>query len=177
MGRLADQAIVVSERLGKRLNRRDFHVIPSGLDLELFRPMPMRESRERLNLPLNKRLVLFAASRKANPRKRYELAEQAVNILRSSHDVELVVPKPVTYAVTKALAVRSWDVAADAPGATVASVTAREISSTQLGITVQYAPPLGAITLTRTTKAVVSPATHVAKISSRLPLRQIARPP
>jgi len=96
MGKLADQAIVVSERLGVRLNRKDFHVIPSGLDLELFRPMPMREARERLNLPLNKRLVLFAASRKANPRKRYELAEQAVNILGRSHDVEMVVATRVS---------------------------------------------------------------------------------
>lgn len=96
MGRMADQAIVVSERLGKKLKRNDFHVIPSGLDLELFRPMPMSETRRSLNFPPEKRLVLFAASRKANPRKRYELAEQAVNILRKRYDVELIVATKVS---------------------------------------------------------------------------------
>ena len=96
MGRLADQAIVVSERLGRRLSRDDFHVIPSGLDLELFRPMPMADARRTLDLPMNKRLILFAASRKANPRKRYELAERAVNILRRCYDVELVVATRVS---------------------------------------------------------------------------------
>ena len=97
MARLADQVIVVSDRLGKRLKRTDFHVIPSGLDLELFRPIPKAEARQFLNLPVDKRLILFAASRIDNPRKRFDLAEAAVELIKDRFDAELIVATKVPH--------------------------------------------------------------------------------
>lgn len=97
MARLADSVIVVSDRLGSRLRRKDYHVIPSGLDLDLFRPIPQDEAREYLQLPQDKKLILFAASRKDNPRKRYDLAEAAVEMIKDRYDVELVVATKVPH--------------------------------------------------------------------------------
>lgn len=97
MARLADEVIVVSESLGRHLARKDFHVIPSGLDMEMFRPMPQAEARAFLNLPKDKRLILFAASTIENPRKRYSLAKEAVERLAKRFDAELVVANNVPH--------------------------------------------------------------------------------
>lgn len=92
MARLADERIVVSDSLGKHLDpAKGFTVIPSGLDLEIFRPMPKDYCRRKLGLPLDRRLVLFAASRLENPRKRFELAKRSVEKLKEKYPVELVV--------------------------------------------------------------------------------------
>ena len=66
------------------------HVIPSGLDLDQFRPIPREEARARLGLPLDKRLVLFVGN-PAVERKRYPLAREAVDILKRSLPADLVV--------------------------------------------------------------------------------------
>lgn len=65
-------------------------VIPSGLDLSLFRPTPRDEARRRLDLPLDQPLVLFAG-RPSQTRKRHGLALQAMEILRRSVPAELIV--------------------------------------------------------------------------------------
>lgn len=85
----ADQIIVVSSELAQHLTRRCFSIIPSGLDLNSFRPLSMLESRRKLGLPEEKKLVLFTALLR-NPRKRYGLAKQAVDMLADRFDVELV---------------------------------------------------------------------------------------
>ncbi len=85
----ADEIVVVSERLRRHLGGRPCHVIPSGLDLELFAPMDRADARRRLGLSLSKRYVLFAASPK-NPVKRYPLARQAVDQVRDRFDVDLL---------------------------------------------------------------------------------------
>ncbi len=85
----ADASIVVSEHMkaslpsGVRAN-----VIPSGLDLGLFRLIPRDEARRHLGLPPDKRFVLFVGN-PAEPRKRYGLAREAVEILNRSLPVEL----------------------------------------------------------------------------------------
>src|SRR5207248_1719796 len=66
------------------------HVIPSGLDLDQFRPIPREQARAQLGLPLDTRLVLFVGN-PAVERKRYSLARQAVDILARSLPAELVV--------------------------------------------------------------------------------------
>src|SRR5437773_10928815 len=68
------------------------HVIPSGLDLNLFRVIPRDEARGRLGLALDKRLVLFVGN-PADPRKRHPLARQSVDILNQSTPAELVVAR------------------------------------------------------------------------------------
>jgi glycosyltransferase involved in cell wall biosynthesis len=99
MVRYADEVIVVSESLGHRLPRdRGYDVIPSGLDLELFRSLPQHEARQRLGLPPEKRLVLFAVGSVEDPRKRYTLARSVVERLQREFDVELVVASGVEHA-------------------------------------------------------------------------------
>ncbi|MBN1309932.1 MAG: glycosyltransferase [Anaerolineae bacterium] len=81
LSKSVQQVIVVSERLGQRLPRRDYTVIPSGLDLDLFYPMPCTEARLLLNWELDKRVVLFC-SLKDDPVKRYWLAAASTDLVR-----------------------------------------------------------------------------------------------
>ena len=74
VARRADEAIVVSEHMKGLMDRAGpTHVIPSGLDLALFRPLPRDEARRHLGLSPSKRLVLFAGN-PAESRKRFALA-------------------------------------------------------------------------------------------------------
>lgn len=91
VARQADAAIVVSAHMKRHLPRSvDAHVLPSGIDLDLFQPEPQEQARTRLGLPLDRRLVAFVG----NPdlaRKRYPLAQQAVEIVNRSVPTELLV--------------------------------------------------------------------------------------
>jgi teichuronic acid biosynthesis glycosyltransferase TuaC len=91
VGRCADATIVVSEHMKEFLHPSvPTHVIPSGLDFGLFHLIPQEEARRHLGLPLDKRLVLFIGDPNL-PRKRYDLARDAVAILNRSFPAELVV--------------------------------------------------------------------------------------
>lgn len=91
VARRADAVILVSDHMRELVGRTDsVHVIPSGLDLALFRPLPRDEARRRLGLPLASRLVLFVG-RPNQARKRFTLAKQAVEILDRTLPAELVV--------------------------------------------------------------------------------------
>jgi teichuronic acid biosynthesis glycosyltransferase TuaC len=91
LGQLADAVIVMSEAMAQRLKRPDVHVIPHGVDFDVFRPIPRDEARQALGLDPAMNYVLFAA----NPgiaTKRYPLAAAAVEELRKSEpSVELLV--------------------------------------------------------------------------------------
>ena len=91
VARTADAVIVVSEHMKRYLPKSvPAHVMPSGIDLELFRPEPRDAVRQRLGLPLDQRLVLFVG----NPglaRKRHGLAQQAVDLVNRSLPVKLMV--------------------------------------------------------------------------------------
>lgn len=74
----ADASVLVSPHLAAYLpSRAYFEVIPCGLDLERFAPIPQKQARQRLGLPLDRRLVLFAGA-PGNSVKRYALAQQAM---------------------------------------------------------------------------------------------------
>lgn len=90
--RCADEVIVVSDRLARRLPSRRCHVIPSGVDLELFVPRDKADARQRLGLKPVRRYVLFAAS-PANPVKRHALALQAMEALEDTGAELLVVER------------------------------------------------------------------------------------
>jgi teichuronic acid biosynthesis glycosyltransferase TuaC len=91
----ADAIILVSEKMARFLpQKRAYHLIPCGLDLDLFAPAPKQEARRILGLDPNKRYVLFAGS-KTNPIKRYELAQATVNALDPALNAELLVPEKV----------------------------------------------------------------------------------
>jgi teichuronic acid biosynthesis glycosyltransferase TuaC len=91
VARRADAAIVVAEHMKRYLPRSvAAHVMPSGIDLDLFRPEPRDAVRHRLGLPTDKRLVLFVG----NPglaRKRYALAQRAVDMVNRSMSTRLMV--------------------------------------------------------------------------------------
>jgi glycosyltransferase involved in cell wall biosynthesis len=91
VARRADAVIVVSEHMKEELPPGvPFHVIPSGLDFELFRPIPRDEARRHLGLALDRRLVLFAGSPDW-PRKRFALAQAAMERVDHRLGAELVV--------------------------------------------------------------------------------------
>ena len=90
IARLADEVIVVSESLARRLPRRvRYTVIPTAVDLDVFKPGSKAEARRLLELPADHKLVLFAG-RPEVAVKRYPLARAAVDTLTSSVYVDLL---------------------------------------------------------------------------------------
>lgn len=90
VARAASEAILVAERMARLLPRRQYHVIPSGIDLGLFQPSPQAEARSRLGLAPGRRYVLFAAS-PGNPVKRFDLAQAAMERLDAASRADLIV--------------------------------------------------------------------------------------
>ncbi len=91
MALLVDEVIVVSQAMGKRLIRKDYHVIPSGIELEKFKPIPRAEARSKLGWPIGSRIALFAVLMINEPRKRYWLAKAAVDLACKILPVEIKV--------------------------------------------------------------------------------------
>ena len=88
--RFADEIVVVSKNLGDKLSNKNYTILPSGIDLDLFKPQDKFECRKKLGLPTNKKLILFTAA-PDHPRKRFELAKQSVNLLKNKIDCELII--------------------------------------------------------------------------------------
>jgi len=63
------------------LSRFDVRYIPTGIDLEVFRPGPRQEARRRLLLPLDRRIVFFAAANINERRKGLHLLAEALRRL------------------------------------------------------------------------------------------------
>ncbi len=77
LARLVATVIVKSAEMRVRLRLPSAHVIPNGVNLELFRPGDQQEARRALGLDSGKKYVLFPYD-PAEPRKRFDLIEQAV---------------------------------------------------------------------------------------------------
>lgn len=60
------------------LSRFDCTIIPNGIDVEEFQPIPKRIARQALNLPLDKKYVLFIAENISNRRKGFDLLSAAM---------------------------------------------------------------------------------------------------
>jgi glycosyltransferase involved in cell wall biosynthesis len=87
---LVDRVIAVSPEIKAILGDQRIRVIPCGIDLDLFAPSNQIAARRALGLPLDRKLVLWAAGRR--PVKRLDRAQEAVRQLqRSMPDVDLVV--------------------------------------------------------------------------------------
>lgn len=85
--RRADAVIVMSQGMADQLEC-ECHVIPHGIDLELFRPIPRRQARELVGWRDDARQVLFpyAAQR---PAKDYPRARRVVERARDRLDEEI----------------------------------------------------------------------------------------
>jgi teichuronic acid biosynthesis glycosyltransferase TuaC len=93
---LVNKVILVSPEMDKRLKYKKALVIPCGINFNLFRPMPREEAREKLSLPKDKKLVLWAGHYH-RPEKRFDIVEAAVAIAKQqdpSIDFVLVSGKP-----------------------------------------------------------------------------------
>ena len=79
---LSKHNIFVSEKIANKANvKRNFSIIPCGVDLNVFYPMDKIACRKALNLNSEDKIVLFSSSFD-NYVKNYPLAKAAVNILK-----------------------------------------------------------------------------------------------
>ena len=87
---LCDEVIHVTEEVRGRLHDADGWVIPCGIDVDSFAPIPRDEARAHLELPLDRRLVLYAGDY-WRPEKRFDLVEATMALVqRELSDAELV---------------------------------------------------------------------------------------
>ena len=83
--RLVDKVIVVSQEQKEKLAYEKAEVIPCGIDFKLFSPMPRKEARRKLNIPLsNNKLVLWAGDL-CRPEKRFDIVQSAMALLRAKN--------------------------------------------------------------------------------------------
>jgi glycosyltransferase involved in cell wall biosynthesis len=89
----AGEIILVADHLAKHIRNRPYHLIPAGIDLNLFRPLPMEDARFMLGLPTDMRLILFVGD-PDRTEKRFWLAQKALDFLHEM--VQLVVVNGVS---------------------------------------------------------------------------------
>ncbi|MGH9430952.1 MAG: glycosyltransferase family 4 protein [Terriglobia bacterium] len=90
LARMARAVIVKSEEMKQKLGLASARVIPTGVDLEVFRPVDQAEARRALGLDLSKKLVLFPYDPKRGE-KRYDVAAAAVQRVRRQYpDTEIL---------------------------------------------------------------------------------------
>jgi len=77
--------IFVSNNLKNKaiIKSKKNEIIPIGLNLEKFKPMNKNEARLLLNIPLDKKVILFGGNQ-SQPVKRVHLAEKAIDVLGDS---------------------------------------------------------------------------------------------
>ena len=83
LARMARAVIVKSDEMKKKLGLASAHVIPNGVDFELFRPMAQEEARRALGLDSRKKFVLFPY-RANEALKRYGIVKAATEIAQHS---------------------------------------------------------------------------------------------
>lgn len=74
---LVDKVILVSQEMDERLKYKKAVVIPCGINFDLFKPMPKEEARRELNLPQEKKLILWVGHH-ARPEKRFDIVKESV---------------------------------------------------------------------------------------------------
>lgn len=77
VARLASAVIVKTGELKRRLKLDAAHVVPNGVDLDLFKPTDQADARRNLGLAPQKKFVLFPYDPQ-RPEKRFDLVEAAV---------------------------------------------------------------------------------------------------
>jgi glycosyltransferase involved in cell wall biosynthesis len=84
------QSIVMTDEMKQQLGREDALIIPYGIDLEMFKPVPQADARRKLNLPPDAPLILFPYD-PGRSLKRFDLVEQAAEILKAEFpDVQVL---------------------------------------------------------------------------------------
>ena len=97
VARAADAVCLVSESMSRHLPAGvRYEIVPSGLDLELFKPGDRAAARRELGLPADGRLILFGGN-PAVARKRHGLASAAVALLAARVPATLVAAGQVAH--------------------------------------------------------------------------------
>jgi len=90
LARLVAAVIVKSKPMKTRLRLASVHVIPNGVNLDVFRPMEIHEARQVLGLDSKRSFVLFPYDPEI-PNKRYDLVQAAVRLAqRELPEVEIL---------------------------------------------------------------------------------------
>lgn len=85
-----DRAIVVSPEMKEKGHFSKAQVIPCGIDFDLFKPLPKEQARNELNLPQDKKLVLYAGEY-FRWIKRFDIVQKSMELLQERDpNVELV---------------------------------------------------------------------------------------
>lgn len=93
---LVDKVILVSREMDERLKYQKAVVIPCGINFDFFKPIPKEKARKELNLPQNRKLVLWAGEY-TRPEKRFYIVKEAVALAQEedpSIELVLVTGKP-----------------------------------------------------------------------------------
>jgi glycosyltransferase involved in cell wall biosynthesis len=88
--------IVKSDNLRKSVwRKKNVSVIPNGVNFDRFKPLDKIECREKLGLPLDKKIILFMGNPKEG-RKNFALVEKAIEKI-SDENLMVCTPFPVTH--------------------------------------------------------------------------------
>lgn len=87
---MLNRVIVRSKEMRYKLGADDALIIPAGIDFDMFKPMPKELARRQLNLPFEKKLVLFAGA--IRPEKRLNIIRKSISLLKKNDDsIDLVI--------------------------------------------------------------------------------------
>lgn len=86
-----DACTVTSEQHKKHLRYDRARVVPCGVDLQMFKPMPQAEARAALGWNVHRKVMTYIGAHR--PEKRVEIVKAAYEILRTEHrDLDLSLP-------------------------------------------------------------------------------------
>lgn len=92
-----DLVISVEEKLTEKLDfKGKVVVLPCGVDLNLFRPRAKVQCREKLTLPLDKKVLFFPARPEAKGQKGFYIVQQALRFI-SRKDLNLVASRDIPH--------------------------------------------------------------------------------
>lgn len=84
-----DYLITVYEGLLKRTAKTKYSLLPCGVNLEIFRPLPKEECRKKLGIDENMKVIFFPSDYR-RPEKRFDLVQKAYTILKAYHGNNLI---------------------------------------------------------------------------------------
>ena len=86
--------IVKTERMKELLGLKNIYVIPNGVNMDLFKPEDRNAARNKMDLPIKTKIVLFVATHD-RPEKNYPLAQKAVSFM-NDNNIKLLYVKNVS---------------------------------------------------------------------------------
>ncbi|MEM9952744.1 MAG: glycosyltransferase [Chloroflexota bacterium] len=87
--KFARGVIVMSEQMNRLSGRDDALTIPFGINTDIFYPRDQIEARQAMDLPSDKKLVLFPWD-PSREEKNFHIAESAIEQVKATMDVEIV---------------------------------------------------------------------------------------